>query len=237
MNEVALGNFRLECDAQGRLVQLTAGTIGPLLHRTAYRARLDEGRTFEPGGWEECFPTIEAFENSPVMGDLIGLEPREESEPGTYSQTWTTGRFSAERRFRTVTPAHLEVAFSSRNLSPQPLRFLWASHAIFSLEPLRRFALTGGPEFTDFSLDGTSSKTFYPNHGAIRLAYEAGEVSLETDQPWWGIWLNRGGWPAAQPAGLACVGLEATNTAADFPRDARLLPDEQFCARIHLRIL
>jgi len=233
MKEIPLGNFRLECDARGRLIQLSTGAMGPVLHR----APIEDGGGFQPGGWDECFPTIEAFEDSPVMGDLIPLSPGEKTEPGTYSQTWSTGRFFAERRFRAVTPSHLEVTFTARNHSPQPLRFLWASHAIFASGPLRRIALSCGPEWTDFAVNGTSSKTFHPNHGAMRLDFESGEMSLETDQPWWGVWLNRGGWPAAAPAGFACVGLEATNTAADSPVNATLAPGGEFTGLIHLKIL
>ncbi len=233
---VRLGNFDLQFEPSGKLARLAADGVAPFLCDAAYRENLGDGRWFEPRGWDECFPTIEPHGQSPVMGDLVWLTPRFLSDDSWARTEWTTTAYAATRLFRALAPRRLEITFSAVNRSPTPLNFLWASHALFTCRGLRRVEFSDGGSLDDFRLDGSFSKTFRLNKGPARLIREDGEVVLESDQRWWGIWVNRGGWPAGRPAGFGCLGLEATTTAADHPGDAAMAPGGEFTGRVRLEV-
>lgn len=231
-----LGNFELQFESSGKLAALTAKGVAPFLGDAAHREDLGDGRCFEPRGWDECFPTIEPYGQSPVMGDLIWLQPRIRLGETDVSQEWTAASYTAVRRFRVDGPRQLVVEFSVCHRGKTPLPFLWASHALFTLRGLRRVEFADGGRLDDFRPDGSSSKTFRINSGPARLVREDCEVVLESDQRWWGVWLNRGGWPADRPAGIGCLGLEATTTAADRPGDSAMEPGGRFTGRVRLEV-
>jgi len=223
-----IGGFRLEFAPSGKLRTLVLPSGASLLHREDRDFDLGGGRLFRPEGWDECFPTIEPWNGSPAMGELVWAEPDVQETPGEIEQVWNRPDFVAARGFRLRSARELELAFRVRNRSGGPLEFLWASHAVFSIEGLAEVRLPDGGLLDDFSLDGSSSKFFARSGPALRLRRAEGEVRLTTDQPWWGIWLNRGGWPERRPAGMGCIGIEATNCAADRPQGAVLEADAWF---------
>jgi hypothetical protein len=217
-----VGGFRLEFAPSGKLRTLVLPSGAAPLHREDRDFDVGGGRLFRPEGWDECFPTIEPWNGSPAMGELVWAEPVVREARGGFEQAWTRPAFVAERSFRLRSARELELTFRVRNLSGRPLEFLWASHAVFSLTDLAEVELPDGRLLGDLSLDGSCSKFFVRSGPALRLRRTEGEVRLRTDQPWWGIWLNRGGWPAERPAGMGCIGIEATNCAADCPGGAVL---------------
>jgi hypothetical protein len=226
---VRLGAFALWFEPGGKCRQVQFDGHEPLLHEGGYELDMGGGRTFRVAGWDECFPTIQPFGGSPIMGDLIAAPPRLSQGAGWVEQAWDMPRFSARRRFAAQGQSSLVVTFEAVNHQAQPLEFLWASHAIFSTAGVRSLLLPDGRELSDLSLDGSTSKSFVVALGRpIVLARQADTISLSTDQPYWGLWLNRGGWPAAKPAGFGCVGLEPTNAASDAPAGARLQPAQTF---------
>lgn len=231
-----VGIFELEFEDSGKLAGLAADGMSPFLADARRREDMGGGRWFEPRGWDECFPTIEPYGDSPVLGDLIWRKPRFVPEEASVSVEWEAPGYVAVRRFRAENGRQLVMDFAVRLGDGAPMKFLWASHALFTFRGLRRAEFGDGAVLDDFSLDGTSSKTFRPNCGPVRLVREDGEVLLETDQPWWGIWYNRGGWPAGRPASFGALGLEATNTASDLPGEAELGPGGEFRGTVRIAV-
>jgi hypothetical protein len=123
------------------------------------------------------------------------------------------------------------------NAGDEPIRFLWASHALFSADGLRAVHLPDGQRIAEFSVDGTCRKFFVRAGSPVCLEREECHLLLETDQPHWGIWYNRGGWPKGRPAGFACIGIEATNAPADRPVDAVIPAGGSFEGRVVLRVM
>jgi hypothetical protein len=220
--EVTLGEWRLRLGADGKVESLVLEGRGELLAQTDYRFDLGDGRAFVPAGWDECFPTIEAAEESGAMGDLVGCAPQVFVGEGTATQMWVMERYVARREFRLKGDGTLEAEFSVENTGKAALRFLWASHALFAVEGLLEVELPDGKVLSDFTADGTCEKWFVKSGEAVVMRHEGFEIYLKTDQPYWGIWFNRGGWPAGRPAGLCSIGIEATNTNAERPRGARI---------------
>ena len=231
-----LGHFDLQFEPSGKLAGLVADGVSPFLADSTKREELGGGRWFEPRGWDECFPTIEHHGPSPVMGDQVWMTPPVRQSETEVSQEWETASYTATRRFRADGAVTLAVEFSVSNRGRTPLPFLWASHALFTFCGLRRVEFADRGILSDFRLDGGPSKTFRLNAGPTRLVREDGEVVLESDQHWWGVWLNRRGWPASQSAGVGCLGLEATNTPGERPDEAAIAPGGQFSGTVRLEV-
>lgn len=234
--QATLGSFDLELADDGKLESLVIDARHELLNSTDYRFDLGGGHFFVPSGWDECFPTIEPYGGSGVMGDLIGRSPDTILSLQGVVQVWRTPRYIARRQFRTVGPDVLEVRFSAE-AAPEPLEFLWASHALFSTQGLLTVELPDGSVLDDFSVDDTCRRYFVEAAGPVRMHHPGFAVILETDQPLWGVWLNRGGWPASDPAGFSCIGIEATNAPGDAPQGAVLAPGGRFDGRVTLEIM
>jgi len=216
--QIEVGGFGLEFARSGKLTALVLPGGAAVLHQAEGAFDLGGGRLFRPGGWDECFPTIEPWNGSPAMGELVWAEPAIRAAPGGVEQVWTSPALVAARSFRPGAAGALEVGFRAENRSGRPLEFLWASHAVFALPGLAEVSLPDGRRLRDFAPDGSSAKFFVRSGNPVVLKRSDGELRLRTDQPWWGIWLNRGGWPAGRPAGFGCIGIEATNCAAERPR-------------------
>lgn len=231
-----LSNARLLFHPDGKLEALHLAGYPNLLHEYPHAFDLG-GKLFRPAGWDECFPTIDPIPGSDVMGDLVGLHPQLVQRAGVISQTWITARFEAQRTFEQPDEHSLRVRFRAANHSGQPLEFLWASHALFSTQSLFTCQADGGLRFDDFRPDGSVIKLFHPNHGPVELVYPDFRAILTTDQPWWGVWLNRGGWPEDSPhQPFCCLGVEATNAAAEQPAGAWLQPGAVFEGQVTLTI-
>ena len=227
-----LGGFTLRFESTGKLAELVLPGGASILHTAGpHSFPAGNGREYVVGGWDECFPTIEPHGNSPVMGDLISLTPTLRELPDRVEQTWATPQYRATRTFRASHDRELELTFQVTNRGAVPLEFLWASHALFATARLRSVALPDGTRLDDFSFNGTCRKFFIPATGPVTL----GGVILITDQPFWGIWLNRGGWPDTNPARFGCLGIEATTTATEAPGGRMLLPGGEFCGYVTLQ--
>ena len=87
------------------------------------------------------------------MGDLVWQPPDLDLEASGVVQTWRTAAYVATRRFRSAGPSRLEVRFGVENRRTAPMAFLWASHALFSFNGLRRVVFADGSCLEDFSLD------------------------------------------------------------------------------------
>jgi hypothetical protein len=237
MREHILGAFTLHLEESGKLAALAAGGRASFLSTVTNKVEMAPGLFFEPRGWDECFPTIEPFGTSPVMGELVWTPPRLELRPDAICQYWACPTFSAERRFTVQAPHRLGCAFAVTLHAVEPLSFVWASHSLFTLDGLCRVEFAGGPVLDDFVLDGSSSKSFVENRGAVRLVREDCELLLETDQPYWGLWNNRGGWPKGESAGSGVLGLEATNAQSDLPEEALLESGQTFSGTVSLEVV
>ena len=226
-------DFDLEFAPGGKLASLVYAGRDELLSRADYSFDLGAGRFFQPSGWDECFPTIDAFASSPVMGDLVGLAPAVIQSWHSLAHVWTTSRYAARREWRPAGEG-LEMRFTVTSAATEPFDFLWASHALFSTDGLLSVRLPDNSLLDDFSLDGACRKFFVPSGDPIRLERAGVTFLLETDQPLWGVWLNRGGWPSSSPQPLSILGLEATNSASEIPSNATLSPGAAFSGLVRL---
>lgn len=221
--------------SDGKLEKLCLAGCPNLLNEWEHEIDLG-GKLFQPAGWDECFPTIDPYKENPVMGDLIGLAPEINWQKKYVEQTWNSPRFEARRRFRMESPFQLEMSFQVINRQNAPLEFLWASHTLFGVGNLQKLRLANGTEFTDFNNNGSELKFFMSYPGSVELFYPGFRVLMMTDQPWWGIWFNRGGWPEKSPQPLCCLGVEATNTPGEYPADHWINPNIPFSGKVKLEL-
>ncbi len=236
MRHLTLGAFELGLSDEGKLESLVAGAA-ELLYRGEYLMDIGGGSIFGVRGWDECFPTIEAFGGCGVMGELVRRAPELVVSVCGATQTWRTEGFTARREFTLDESGELAVAFRAENTGHQDLPFVWASHALFSADELASVELPDGSIIDAFSKDGTCVKRFVPADGFITLSRKDLSIELETDAEYWGLWLNRGGWPADVPAGFCCIGIEATNAASDAPKGGVLRPGEVFERTVRVEIV
>jgi hypothetical protein len=171
------------------------------------------------------------------MGELVGQEPRIQRTADSIEQVWRRPRFKARRIVSIENPASLLLTFEAYNHSAHPFEFLWASHALFDSGILKRVLLPDQKQIAAFDLNGTANKSFVANSGPVSLVYAAFQLILTTDQPWWGIWLNRGGWPADAISPFACLGLEATNSPQEQPAGIWLTPGQCFRGQVRAEII
>lgn len=234
MSRHMLGLFDLQFELSGKLGALSFGQMAPFLADSFRREDLGNGYGFETRGWDECFPTIEPCGDSPVLGDLLWSPPVLTGDSSCVCQAWDTKRWRATRRFNLDGTGVLVMEFSAWSRSAVPLPYLWASHTLFRLGGLKEVRFADGFTLQAFELDGSSSKTFRRNTGPIRMTREDGEIILSSDQPWWGVWYNRGGWPAGRPEGVGALGLEATTTESDHPGATVMEPGGSFHGTVRL---
>jgi hypothetical protein len=236
MMSCSLGQFGLRFELGGRLRQLRLPDGTRILHECDYVLDTGQGRSFNPSGWDECFPTIEPTGESPAMGDLVWQGPQVYRASRQVEQVWQMPTYMAQRVFQLPDDNELEMIFRIR-AGDTRLRFLWASHALFSTAGLRSVQLPDGLRLDEFRPNNTCRKFFVAAGAPVVLSTGGPRVELRTDQPYWGIWYNRGGWPIGSPAGFSCIGIEATNTAADSPADREIPPGGSFEGRMIVRVM
>lgn len=219
----------------GKLERMGLGGVPNVLHECGWHVDL-HGTTFRPGGWDECFPTIEPFGNYPTMGELVAHAPTMTWQDNAVEQVWQRSAYTARRRFAVIAPTCIHMTFCVTNLASEPIEFLWASHALFGLTGLRAAHWQRAEWHSDFAIDGSEKKLFVPGAHTVELVYAGYRLTLTTDQPWWGIWINRGGWPADAPAPLWCLGIEATNTPAEQPEGQLLAAGATFRGEVKLEV-
>lgn len=225
---IVIHGFEFEFDAANRLRQLRLPGGAPLLHESDQIADLGNQRHYSARGWDECFPTIEPFDASPVMGDLIWQPASVRHDADEVVQSWSTPRFNVSRTFSTATGDALSIYFEATNVSSGSIQVLWASHAVFAVDHVASIALPDGQVLHDFTPNNTSAKFFVRNTAAVVVTRRDTSFTLATDQPWWGVWVNRGNWPASQPLGEFFVGIEPTNAASEIPEGSTLEPGASF---------
>jgi hypothetical protein len=231
-----IGPFTLRFEPIGKMRQLLLRDGTNLLFETDYVREMGEGMYFNPAGWDECFPSIEPFQDAPTMGDLIWQAPQVHHADGQFEQVWNLPGYTAQRVFQPRGDSGLEMIFRVKT-GFRPLPFLWASHALFSTDGLLSVLLPGGRRLDEFAPDGTCTKFFVRAGPPVVLERDGNRIHLETDQPFWGIWYNRGGWPIGAPGGFSCIGIEATSMSADAPTDAVLPAGGSFEGRVILRVV
>jgi hypothetical protein len=236
MNHHRLGKFELVFGPEGKLTCLAYSGGENVLHESTQAVALAAGKTFSPGGWDECFPTIEPHAGFAGMGDVIGRTPVLQSSSDSVMQTWHTDLYHAVRRFEAIGHQALQVSFQVQWLGTQPVEFLWASHALFTCRTLTEVNLPDGSRMDRFHPNGTEVKSFHPSGTPLRLKFPFATLQMTTDQAWWGVWLNRGGWPEGQPDSGSCIGIEATNTPGERPAGCWLAPQETFVGKVQLEI-
>ena len=225
----------LEFAPSGKLEKLCLAGFPNLLHE--WDQEVDMGnKLFCPSGWDECFPTIERYNTSPVMGELIGWSPQITWQADYVEQVWQSANYEARRRFSLETSTCLNMAFQVTNLQSTSMEFLWASHALFDVQSLVAVNLADGTVISDFELNESASKSFVANTQAIELIYSNFRVKLSSDQNWWGIWLNLGGWHPNNSTAFACIGIEATNTPSEHPEGQWLDANTTFVGKVKLEI-
>jgi len=170
------------------------------------------------------------------MGRLIGNAPVLRVTKERITQEWLCPDMTASRTFSSRAEQALLVSFEAKNTGALPMEYLWASHALFSVDGLLRVHLAHNRVLDDFSLDHSCDKFFVASSESAILEREESVLTITTDQPFWGVWLNRGGWPANVPAGFCCIGIEATNCDAETPQGAVLRANEIFRGFVMLRI-
>lgn len=231
MTDSIRDHLRLAPD--GKLEYLSLAGTRNLLHEWDHTVDLS-GKLFRPAGWDECFPTIDPYGDSAVMGDLIGWLPDVIWQAHQVEQIWRGSCYEAQRRFSLVSASCLQMTFTVENYKPEPFEFLWASHTLFGVEHL---ITVDCDDFmlSEFASNGTVSKQFARNTGPLELVYADFRLRLSSDQPWWGIWLNRGGWSVNGSPPFCCLGLEATNTPAEVPTGQWL--EKTFSGHVTLEVL
>ena len=232
----SLGQFELHVEPSGKVRQIVLPDGTTLLHECDYGLDTGQGRVFRPCGWDECFPSIEPTGDIPTMGDLLWQAPQVYRIADQVEQVWQMPTCMAQRVFQLRSPAELEMIFRVK-ASDTSLWFLWASHALFSINGLLSVLLPDGQRLDEFGLNGTCRKFFVQTGSPVCLERDTCRIHLETDQPHWGIWYNRGGWPMGEPARFACIGIEATNTPADSPAEETIPAGGSFEGRVILRVI
>jgi hypothetical protein len=223
-----LGIFSYAFEPGGKLKMLSVEGGFNLLYEGKVAFDITGGLTFRIAGWDEVFPTIEPYDETPLMGCLVRSAPSIERDQSMICQAWQLEEFKAQRTFTLLDECCLKLAFAVENTSLRPIEFLWASHPMLAVDHLQRVDLPDGSRLDDFSPDGSERKWFVRTGVPVRMVYPGFAIDLQTDQPWWGLWLDKGGWPVEHPGEVHCLGIEATNTPAEVPCGQILQPGEKF---------
>ena len=232
-----LGKYDLEFSESGKLRSLSICDCDSVLYDCEEICSFENGYNYVPAGWDECFPTIDPYGSWPAMGSIVYSKPKMVTGQGCFTMEWSFDRFAASRIFRTDSAGELEIIFSVVNRSNRPISFLWASHPLFKLNKLRGVTLADGSILKDFHPDGTCRKFFVSAAKPVIADYDEMILSLATDQPYWGIWLNRGGWLSGNFRNINCIGIEATNCCGETPDGRSMLkPNQIFTGTVMIEL-
>lgn len=201
------------------------------------RLQLEDDAEFGISGWDEAFPTLEPSSDAPTLGWAWRTQPEVLAEDRKLIHKWQILGWEFERRI-SLDGSTIKVSVNCRNFTDVAAKALWASHVLYPLAGTRQINLpegdlVAGPgcdisevfgmmqtasfarQLSSFDSVAKSWK-FFVNAGApVTLDYGDLVLKLETDAPWWGIWLNLG-W-----MGLSCVGIEPTNAPTDHQHEVQ----------------
>ncbi|MHB9036188.1 MAG: hypothetical protein ACYC64_05945 [Armatimonadota bacterium] len=196
---------------------------------------LDDGAVFAIAGWDECVPSIEACAGIPVLGHAWRMNVEAALSQDNLNTFWRMPGWTLERGIET-NDTSLTARYALKSDSDKPASVLWASHVMYPLAGLVEAVLPPGEPVVHWrcNLDelksviegdsrgwfvrntvgrGNSWKFFLPAEGDVVLRYTDAVLTLSTDAPWWGIWLNLG------HKGIPCIGVEPTNVPTDSVND------------------
>jgi galactose mutarotase-like enzyme len=230
----------------------------------------DEWADHDCGGWDECWPSISATDAGGGVPDHGDLWRRPWSvSTGTGSVTTEVHVVHGDRNylFRRVISVEgrdLAVRYDIHNLAPTPLVGSWAMHPLIALDDPVELRLPGsvdrrmehcfGAETLPWGQSRLDRVVVRPDDEAAAKVYLAGPVhaALAFPDVWiamrctdprssLGLWLNAGGWPAAEP--LRHVALEpCLGSADDLRRSAAdgtavvLAPGARTTWRVDVRV-
>lgn len=192
---------------------------------------LPDGAVFSISGWDECLPTVEASAGALDLGHAWRTPPACTIDSERLATCWTIPGWEM-RRDICLGDDGLDASYMIRNTGDAPAPVLWAAHVLFPLAGLQHLilpmeeALPGpGCDLAELrermrgtTMPGHSWKFFLPAVCPVVLSYGDVHLHLDTDAPWWGVWLNEG-----RLNGLECVGIEPTTTASDALADSHTL--------------
>jgi len=240
--EARLGDFRLKVDPArgGKVVEIRHDSVSRNLLLDAQPGAvlsLEHGDQFDVSGCDEIVPTLEPEADIPTLGYAWRTGADCTGDGSVLCTRWTIPGWSVKRESRAAgnTLSSRSLVHNTRETS-QPA--IWAVHALYPLEGMLQVTLPGGEplpgpgceivdlkphldgktdewRILDFANIGRSWKFFLEADRPVRMEYADISLTIETDAPWWGIWLNRGGY-----CGMTCIGVEPTTDPTDYLRES-----------------
>jgi len=240
---VKLGQFSMSVDARGGKVRkVVPSCLGRNIlsePRVPFAIAGVRGCNFEVAGWDEACPTVAESAGMPGLGWAWQVPAETVQEPDSLRTVWQLPGLMVER---TLTAVELAMTASYRfeNTGPDVTPFLWASHALYTVEGLLELDMPGegfvaGPScllpevetqvecgggrarISNFSDLARSWKFFVPAGAPVSLLFTDATLHITTTAPWFGVFLNKGNF------GQPCVGIEPTTHATDYAGDAGTL--------------
>lgn len=160
----------------GKITEITlAGRQWLWQNEHAQAGRVRKNATYDAtadtGGFDDCFPTIDACRlpswvkgcgdvNLPEHGELwsqapaVAIETDESGHRATCTWTGTSLPYRVTRRVTVRPDGVVEFAYSAANTGDQRLPFLWSSHPLFPLTPRTRIVLPDGARTRVWSQHG-----------------------------------------------------------------------------------
>ncbi|HEY3416876.1 MAG TPA: hypothetical protein VGM23_08335 [Armatimonadota bacterium] len=192
---------------------------------------LEDGAVFSVAGWDEAFPTLEPSGGQPTLGQAWRLSVDCRASADRLLTCWDMPSWHMEREIRAASE-RVEARYAITNTGDVSLPMLWTAHVLYPLEglvsaelPMGRVipgpgcqleeleqvlrADKNGLRIADTNHNGKSEKFFLPAIRPIVLQYADACLTLTTDVPWWGIWLNCGVFQTQ------CLGIEPTTAPTD----------------------
>lgn len=237
---LTLGRFNLHLDPLGgRITHLSHSGSGRNLLETPQTKPtfFSDGSLYHPGGWDECFPTIDKSPDSRVMGEARFVETQINSSDSSLTCCWHLDNWILTRIFQAEDDS-LISKYLLEGISNDIPPHLWAAHVILPIQGLQALQLPIGNPVAGPHCDiehlkkylpiqkqvisachlehqGLSWKFFLPASQPVRLTYEDLTLNFTTETPWWGIWINLDRFFSRR-----CLGIEASNAPTDHQHES-----------------
>ncbi|MCJ8323421.1 MAG: hypothetical protein HRU29_13590 [Rhizobiales bacterium] len=190
-------------------------------------------------GWDECFPTVAPCaseqwnRNLRDHGDMWGRPWATNVKEQAVHCEYAGSGFEFDRIINLVGNS-LVVDYQVKNISSARIPYLWSQHCLLAAEPGENIVLDGIENLTgrDGAPDLQPIRSVDANYASksysrvkqrasvgIDGANENIRISwLATDLPFFGLWLDFGGWPADGP--VHQIAFEPTTAPADDLNEA-----------------